>query len=217
MEIDIEKLKFVENRFGKYHQKNDKMSTAVQNIPEILIYEMVKGKPIYYRGYRDYLNGIKQLEELMGSSKFQSFLATELVFLIRSLLGKNYFIFSNEVGLQFSKKSWRAADIAVVKKGSIKKLDNKYLNIPPEYVIEIDTKADLSEVNNALGYYQEKTEELIKFGVKKIIWIFTETEKIMLAEKGSKKWEILDWDQEIEFFEGLHVNIDQILIENGLK
>lgn len=217
MEIELENLKFVENRNGKYHQKNDKMSIAVQNIPESLIYEMIDGKPIYYKGYRDYLSGIKQLEELMGSSKFQSFLATELVFLIRSLLGNDYFIFSNEVGLQFSKKSWRAADIAVVKKGSIKKLDNKYLSIPPEYVIEIDTKADLSEVNNPLGYYQEKTDELIKFGVKKIIWIFTETEKIMVAEKGSKKWEIFDWDQEIEFFEGLQINIDQILVENDLK
>lgn len=26
------------------------------NVPEKLIYEMVDGKPIYYRGYREYLN-----------------------------------------------------------------------------------------------------------------------------------------------------------------
>lgn len=41
------------------------MSTAVQKIPDILIYEMVKGQPIYYKGYQDYLNGTKQIAELM--------------------------------------------------------------------------------------------------------------------------------------------------------
>ncbi|RQH17671.1 hypothetical protein D5R40_33265 [Okeania hirsuta] len=65
------------------------------------------------------------------------------------------------------------------------------MSVPPEYVVEIDTKADLSEVSNPLGYYQEKTEELINLASKKIIWIFTETEKIMVAEKGSKKWKYL--------------------------
>lgn len=193
------------------------MSTAVQNIPKILVYEMVDGNPIYYKGYKEYLAGKKQLEQLTGSSKFQSFLAAELIFLIRSFLAENYIVFSNELGLQFSKKSWRAADIAVIKKEDVDKLDNKYLSVPPAYVIEIDTKADLSEISNALGYYQEKTEELLKFGVNKIIWIFTETEKIMIAEKGSKKWEILDWDQEVEFIEGLSINIQELVFKSGLR
>ncbi len=192
------------------------MKSAIQKIPESLIYEMVKGKPIYYKGYKEYLKGNKQLEQLMGSSKLQSFLATELIFLIRSFLGVNYFVFSNEIGLQFSKKSWRAADIAVIKKKDIEKMDSKYLGVPPEYVIEIDTKADLSEISNPLGYYQEKTQELLKFGVKKIIWVFTDTQKVMIAKKESKKWEIFDWDQEIEFIDNLKINIQQILIENKL-
>jgi len=192
------------------------VKTASKNIPENLIYEMVNGEPIYYRGYKDYLTGSKQLEQLMGSSKLQSFLATELIFLIKSFLGIKYFVFSNEIGLQFAKKSWRAADIAVIKKENVGEMDNKYLSTPPEYVIEIDTKADLSEINNPLGYYQEKTQELLNFGVSKIIWIFTDTQKVMIAEKDSKKWEILDWDQEIEFIENLKVNIHQIIIDNGL-
>ena len=36
---------------------------AVQNIPEVLIYEMIDGQPIYYRGYNEYLKGTKQLSE----------------------------------------------------------------------------------------------------------------------------------------------------------
>ena len=193
------------------------MKSAAKKIPESLIYEMVQGKPIYYKGYKDYLKGEKQLEQLMGSSKFQAFLVTELIFLIRTFLGNDYFIFSNEIGLQFSKNSWRAADIAIIKKSESEKIDDKYLSTPPEYVIEIDTKADLKEIENPLGYYQEKTEDLIKFGVKKVIWIFTDTQKIMIAEKGNKKWEIMDWDQDVEFVKGLIINIKQILIENNLE
>ncbi len=197
-------------------QKDNVMSRAIQKIPENLIYEMVNGVPIYYKGYKDYLNGNKQLGELMGSSKLQSFLISELIFLIRSFLGNGYYIFSNELGLQFSKKSWRAADIAVVKKSKEIVLDGKYLDIPPEYVIEVDTKADLTEVKNPFGYYQEKTQELLAFGVQKVIWIFTDTQKVMTANLNDKKWEIFDWDQELELVDGLHVNIRQLLIDSNL-
>ncbi len=193
------------------------MSSSIQNIPDSLVYEMVNGKPIYYRGYKDFLRGTKQLEQVVGSSKFQAFLAAELIYLIKSFLGKEYLIFSNELGIQFSKKSWRAGDIAIVKKNKVKKLDSKYLSIPPEYVIEIDTKADLGEINNPLGYYQEKTQELLNFGVKKIIWIFTDTEKIMVADQGSKRWEILDWDQDVELVKNLNINVHGILEDHGLK
>lgn len=192
-----------------------KMTSATQKIPESLIYEMVNGKPIYYKGYQDYIKGRKQLEQLMGSSKIQSFIITELVFLIRTLLGKEYFVLSNEIGLQFEKKSWRAADIAVIKKEKLKKLDNKYLDSPPEYVIEIDTKADLNQIENPLSYYQQKTNELLEFGVKRIIWIFTDTEKVMIANKDSKKWEILDWDQAIEIIPNLTINVQEILKDNN--
>ncbi|MEL6866752.1 MAG: Uma2 family endonuclease [Bacteroidota bacterium] len=191
------------------------MKSATQNIPQSLVYEMVNGQAIYYKGYKSYLKGEKSVEQLMGSSKLQSYIITELLFLIRSFLGKDYFIFSNEIGLQFSKNTWRAADLAVLKKDKSTKIDSKYLNKAPELVIEIDTKADLSDVQNPLGYYQEKTQELLDFGVQKTIWIFTDTKKIMLAEKGKKKWEIIDWDQEVNLFEGLSLNLKDLLTDLG--
>ena len=43
------------------------MKSAIQNIPDELIYEMVKGKPIYYKGYLDVLSGQKQLQEILKS------------------------------------------------------------------------------------------------------------------------------------------------------
>ena len=188
-----------------------------QAIPESLIYEMVDGKPIYYKGYKAYLSGEKPLEHIMGSSTLQSFLATKLAMLIGIFLEKDYFILSNELGLQFSKKSWRAADIAVIKKTALPSLDNKYLNTPPEYVIEIDTKAELSEIKDSFGYYQDKTEALLQFGVQQVVWVFTETGKVLVAKNGQKSWALSDWDQDIEIVSGLPVNIYQLLRANGMK
>lgn len=193
------------------------MKAAVKEIPETLIYEMANGVPIFYNGYREYLSGKIQLDELMGSSKIQSLLATELIALLRSFLSDEYLIFGNELGLQFSTKSWRAADIAVIKEEKVLEINNKYLDVAPELVIEIDTKADLSEVRNPLGYYQEKTEELIRFGVESVIWIFTDTRKVMVARKSEKIWEIMNWTEDVELIEDLKVNIGQLLAKRKMK
>jgi len=181
-----------------------------QQIPEELIYEMVKGKPIYYRDFRAYLNGDKHIDEIMGSSKLQSLIIAELIFLLRSFLGDEYLIFTNEIGLQFSKKSWRAADIAVIKSDQVKALDNKYLEVAPELVIEIDSKAELNEIKNPLSYYHEKTDELLNFGVEKVIWIFTDTKKIMIAEKG-QQWILVNWADLVEIKEGLVLDLEKIV------
>lgn len=200
----------------KWQAKNNKMSAAVEHIPEILVYEMVNGTPIYYKGYKEYLSGNLQIEELMGSSKLQSLIIAELIYILRSFLGDDYLVFTNELGLQFSTKSWRAADIAVIKLDLVENLDNKYLAAPPELVIEIDTKAELNDISNPLGYYQEKTDELLNFGVEKVVWIFTDTGKIMVAEKNIK-WMISNWSEDLEMLEGLVLNLEEIVNKRKRK
>lgn len=193
------------------------MKAAIQNIPDILIYEMVNGVPIYYRGYKEYLKGNKQLDELMGSSYLQGALGTQLIILLSTLLDlTKYRIISNEIGLRFNKNSWRAADLVIYDIKTLRKipLTNKYLEVAPEIVIEIDTKADLEEIKNPLGYYQEKTDQLLEFGVKKVIWIFTETQKVMLAEQ-DHDWHITNWKNDIAIMENVTLNILDIV--EGLK
>ena len=188
------------------------MNSATQTIPDTLVYEMVNGEPVYYAGYRDYLNGIKPIEEIMASSLIQSMIISRLMFLLQLNLNSEYEVLTNEVGIQFKKKAWRAADIAIVKIADIEQAEaqNKYLAFAPEIVIEIDTKAELSDLKNPLNYYQEKTDELLAFGVKKVVWIFTETKKVMVARKG-EKWEICDWTEDIEIMDGMVVNINELL------
>lgn len=188
------------------------MKSAIQKIPDNLIYEMADGNPIYYKGYQDYLKGDKQIEELMGSSVIQSLIISRLVFLLQSNLGPGYEVLTNEVGIQFGEKAWRAADIAIVKTEDIENVasKSKYLAFAPEIVIEIDTKAELNEIKNPLGYYQEKTDELLKFGVKKVIWIFTETQKAMVAQK-HEKWETGDWEDKIYILDTIEISINELL------
>lgn len=62
-----------------------------------------------------------------------------------SKLGKNYLVLTNEIGLQFKEKGWRAADIAIIETEKLKGIKRtiKYLSLPPKVVIEIDTKAEM--------------------------------------------------------------------------
>jgi len=77
-------------------------------------------------------------------------------------------------------------------------------------VIEIDTKAELEEVKDSFGYFHKKTDELLNFGVEKVIWIFTDSEKVMISEK-NKDWQILNWSKEIEIIEDLKINLESLI------
>ena len=61
--------------------------TEATTIPALLIYEEIDGRPIYYRDYRDVLNGTKEPSDIMGSSTMPSFLSAELIVLLRNCLG----------------------------------------------------------------------------------------------------------------------------------
>ncbi len=186
----------------------------VEKIPSTLIYEMDEGQPIYYRGYKDVLNKTKTLEQIMGTSILQSLLIELIKDSIKLQLGKDYTVLSSELGIQFSKKSWRNTDIAVfLKKDLITvKNEDKYASIPPEIVIEVDTKADLEEMPNPMDYFHTKTDQLLDFGVKQVLWVFTKTKKFMLAEPG-KRWETGNWEEEVLLLDKALINIHQLLDE----
>ncbi len=87
----------------------------------------------------------------------------------------------NEIGVQFAKKKTRACDIAIYRRERLKTLPitNKYIDMPPDFVIEVDTQADLSNYKYGHDYFLEKTRQLHEFGVQKVIWIFTENHRVV--------------------------------------
>ncbi|TCK06659.1 Uma2 family endonuclease [Phorcysia thermohydrogeniphila] len=194
-----------------------KTKKAKVRVPKELIYEMRHGSPIYYRDYDKVLSGEKSLEEVMGSSDLHAwFLYVLMKFLIKSLDEKKYIVLVGELGYRFSKRSWYNLDLAVYRREKIGKLKGTFTDVPPEVVIEIDTKADLRKFENPQDYFHRKTQDLLDSGVKKVIWIFTKDRKIWVAQK-AKPWLIVDWDYEFEVIEGIRLNFAELLKGEGFQ
>ena len=181
-------------------------------IPDYLVYEILGNRKIYYRDYQKVLSGELPPEAVMGSSDLQAWIVALIVrFLAKTLDYKKYLLLTNEVGYFYTpqrKGKWLNLDIAIVSREKFKKPSGTYLTIPPEVVIEVDTKADLSKLGDR--YFIEKTEKLLKSGIKKVVWVFTEQKKLQIAEEG-KPWLIVDFDYEFEIVDGIKFNLKELL------
>lgn len=181
-----------------------------------LIYEMdASGKPLYYKGYREVLKGIVEPEAIMGASSLQSFLVDLFVtFLKLHPDRKRFKHFYNEFGVQITRKKWRACDIAIYHRERLKGFvySNKYMNLPPDYVIEIDTKADLDKYKNQQAYFIEKTRQLHEFGVKKVIWIFTENAQVIWESNAGEPITIhQSWDVDLSLTDEVTFNLARLI------
>lgn len=182
---------------------------TMQEIPSYLIYEMDDGVPIYYKGYFEVLAGEKDFEEIIGNTSLQAWLKGELSYFIKNLLPVEYIMTTGELGLQIEKSTSRVVNIAIFKKENFV-LSNQYSAHPPEIAIEIDTKADLNSTGAAIKYYQRKNKQLFEFGVKKIIWIFTEVQAVQVLEVEGKEQEF-EWAEDIPVMENVSFNLQQIM------
>jgi len=174
------------------------------------------GKPYYRKGYKDVINKTKTVEEIMGSSSLQFILIDYLLGIIYGFIDRSkYYIATNEAGLHLSKNNNLANDIAIYSSTILTpdKIVNRYADVPPQLVIEIDTKIDGENNNVAINL---KTQKLLNFGVERVIWIFTENQKVMIATSG-EDWVIKDWNKDVEIMNGNIFNIANYLQEKGIK
>lgn len=184
-------------------------------MPEYLIYEIVKGKPIYYKGYKDVLNKTKTFEEIMMDSTLQAWLKFRLSLLIgQFLIDNNFEVTTGEQGFIFPDGDKRGADLAIFKAEDFK-LDEQYSRQIPEVVFEIDVKAD-TENNTEMDYILEKVADYHRFGVKKVIWIFTKNKKVMSAE-ANQPWLTLDWAADVEVVPGQRLNLADLAAHSKMK
>ena len=195
-------------------------STLVKNnnIPEALIYEVMDGQPLYYKGYKDVLNKKKSLDDIMGSSTLQSFIINYLLrFIFKNLNEKKYLSLTNELGLHVGKKTNFSGDINIFDRLILtsEKINKNYSDVPPLIVCEVDSKIDISN-NKDLDYVNIKTQKLLNFGVEKVIWIFTASQKVMIAQKDTD-WLIKDWNKDIELLDRHLFNIGKYLNDEGIK
>lgn len=197
--------------------KNPKRSKT-KHIPESLIYEIIDGKPLYYKGYKDVLSNKKTAEEIRGSSGLQSFIVQYLLEILYLKIGrKEYHFLTNEIGTHLDTNNNLSGDIYIYEKAKLppEKIDIHYVNVAPKIAIEIDIGVDLSDEKD-FGYVFTKTHKLLDFGVEKVFWIFTKHQKVVIAMK-NQDWLTKDWNQRIELLNNEFFNIGQFLADEGIK
>jgi Uma2 family endonuclease len=152
----------------------------------------------------------------MGSSTLQSEVHMYINSLLFSHFGiRDYVVYSNEAGLHLDKGDNLSGDIFVydaqVMSGA--KINKHYSDVPPTLAFEVDIEADL-EAMTEMGYISRKIEKLLNFGVKKVFWISTEAQLVIVAEAGGE-WRTVSWKNDIEIVSGLTMNIFRHLQKRG--
>ncbi len=186
------------------------VAKITENIPELFIYEMVQGTPVYYKNNETISDN--SFGDIMGSSFLQPRLVAMIVGILFGKLDLNkYVITTNETGFRYAENSFRALDIAVFEREKVKEelLSEEYVKTAPEFVIESDIKADLNPHGDMMYYMNKKTEDLLNAGVKKLIWIMTRSRKVMIAEQETP-WIIAAWDYDIAPTDKLSINMKHI-------
>ncbi len=187
-----------------------------KNIPSVLIHEIIDGKPLYRKGYREVLAKTKTIEEIMGSSSLQFFIIDFILrILYKKINDENYIIATNEAGLHLDRRNNLAGDILIFDKEilTIDKINKHYSNVPPKISIEIDLDIELEDFTEN-SYIAIKTRKLLEFGAEKVIWFMTESKNVMIATPHGN-WEIQDWDKDVAVMDGIICNVGQYLKDQG--
>lgn len=186
-------------------------------MPDYLIREVVDGVNFYYAGYRSVLNKTKAFEEIMADSVLQGSLKTQIGFFLNSkLIPQKYRIIVGESGLHISHRNDFGLDIAVYDKSVLirEKITDAYARVPAELVIEIDLGVEVDDKKKDLfsDYVVPKTQRLLDFGTKKVVWYFSRTRKVVIATL-AEKWTVQDWSAPVEVMPGVSLDIVELMKE----
>ena len=193
---------------------------TVSQIPKILIYEEFDGHPIYRKGYKDVILGLKKIEEInMGTSKLQYFIISCIIKYLNRNLPESYFAGASELGLHLTTNSNFSADIAIFREGQLQVgfHSTKYADVPPSVVIEVDIKIDESEYfQNEEEYFHKKTERLLQWGVERVIWVFSSSRRVLIADN-LQKWEFNSWELPFTIIDEHEIKLWDLMLKNGFQ
>ncbi len=156
----------------------------------------------------------------MGSSALQAEIIQYLLRIcLTGLDSKKYRIYTNEIGSHISKNTNTSHDLAIFDKNVLTPdlITSKYTAVPADLVVEVDVDV-VSEQISELEYIVRKNRLLLEFGVKRIIWIFSGVQKVLIITPDNFNKLILeDWNQDIILLDGISFNIGAYLREEGVK
>jgi hypothetical protein len=188
----------------------------VRRIPELLIAEMLQGKPVYYQGYKQVLSRKLKPDDIMGVSDVQGFFTNLIKDFLTPLLKKDYKVIAGELGIHLKQNDNLSVDIAIIPREMYQpsRFRGKYINYPPSVVVEIDINIDpTASFGNSDEYVNIKTQTLLDFGVEQVVWVFTKSRKIMVATQIGP-WLTMNWVDKISVL-GYSFSIEQLIEEDG--
>ena len=196
---------------GETKQRRPRRLSA-RTIPPALIYEMWDSKPVYYRGYRDVLAGKEKVEEVRAVSDFTGILCSLISGYLGNTLNRKTHLLAVNTGLHLALNDNLGNDLVIFDKGKVGKLKEKYFDVPPKVVIEVDIKADTTDFENgADGYIMNKSQKLLDFGVEKVLWVITSAQRVYVIDRNDPTWRIVDWSENIPVLDDGILNIKQLL------
>ncbi len=185
-------------------------------VPSALIYEVLNGRPLYYRGYKEVMEKNLNPESVMGSSSLQSILVGLIYsFMMNNRDKKKYLPVTNEAGLHLDLKDNLSCDVAVFEKGTFD-ITTKYFSTPPKIVIEVDVKIDLTDFDGQeYNYVAEKTQRLFDFGVERVFWVLSKSRRVFVAVP-NQDWIFTQWSNDIPVMDGCTLNVKRLLDEEEI-
>ena len=195
-----------------------KQRKLARKVPEYLIKEILDGIPIYYKGYKAVLRKEKTLEDFIGASGLQSFILRYFSYLLIRQLDENlYYVFTGETGMHIDMKNNLSGDVMIYEQSKLptSKIDTHYLDVPPKIDIEIDVNIDTTDFSEQT-YIYKKTDRLLSWGVEKVIWVLSASQKVIVAQQG-QDWLVIDWSKNIEIMDGIKFNVSEYLEKSGVK
>lgn len=197
-------------------EQKKKRRRSNKKIPDWLICDTINGIDYYYKGYKQagFKNG--KINEPMGASHFQGIIISYIVFLLESFLdGRQYHVSTNEAGIHLEKGNNLSGDIVIFKAADSMSFNlEKYAPQAPLIAIEVDTQIETNEFDES-HYVYEKTRKLLAWGTEKVIWVFSKTETVLIAQP-NQDWLVRDWKNDVEIMDGISFNIVKQLEKKGL-
>ncbi len=184
-----------------------------------LVRETLDGQPLYYAGYREVLAGRQTLEGIRGSSSLRWVVASYVLqTMIRRLDNQQYWFAANQVGVELDPHNSLIHDVAIYEKAMLPpdQINTRYVSVPAKVVVEIDVRIDLQNPKDA-NYVNRKIRKLLDFGTERVIWVFTDSQQVLLAERGADAWFTMDWHRDLELLDGQIFNIGKYLAAKGVS
>ena len=186
-----------------------------KKVPDYLVKDEIDGIRFYYKDYKYVMRSKDEAKEVHGSTAIQSFIASYFAALFfDNQLNEIYHFFTGKSRNRIDKNTILEFDIAFYDKNTILNIVKNNLpieNIAPNIVVEFDSQISLdgTEFEDTTTYYFTKTKKLIAYGTQKVIWVFTASQKILVAE--GKDWHIYDFDKTIQLIDNVEFNIADFL------